>query len=83
MSVRVTRSQPGELLKPGRKGLLWRLLERALLPGDVGIFVEHIYTYFMSVLKNARRPLMWSSTEENVPSFLDVAQHHIGQEEDK
>ena len=26
--VRVTRSQPGELLKPGRKGLLWRLLDR-------------------------------------------------------
>ena len=33
--VRVTRSQPGELLKPGRKGLLWRLLERTLLPGDL------------------------------------------------
>ena len=30
--VRVTRSQPGELLKPGRKGLLWRLLEKPLLP---------------------------------------------------
>ena len=26
---------PGELLKPGRKGLLWRFLERPLLPGNV------------------------------------------------
>ena len=44
------QSQPGELLKPGRKRLLWRLLERALLPGDVGIFVKHFYKCFLSVL---------------------------------
>ena len=48
--VRVTRSQPGELLKPGWKGLLWRLLERALLPGDLGVFAEHTYKRFLSVL---------------------------------
>ena len=48
--VRITRSQPGELLKPGWKRLLWRLLERALFPGDVGVFVEHIYKRFLSVL---------------------------------
>ena len=35
----VTSSQPGELLKPGRKMVLWRLLERALLSGNVGVCV--------------------------------------------
>ena len=34
----------------GRKALLWRWLERALLTGDVRIFVEHIYQCFLSVL---------------------------------
>ena len=48
--VRVTRSQPGELLKPGWKGLLWRLLESPLLPENVGVCVEHIYICFLSVL---------------------------------
>ena len=48
--VRVTRSQPGELLKPGRKRLLWRLLERVLLSENVGVCVEHIYKCFLSVL---------------------------------
>ena len=47
---RVTRSQPKELLEPGRKGLFSRLLERALLPGSDGVFDEHIYKYFVSVL---------------------------------
>ena len=45
-----TRSPPGELVTPGRKRLLWRLLERRLLAGDVAIFVEHIYKCFLSVL---------------------------------
>ena len=48
--VRVTRSQPGELLKPGRKGLLWMLFERVLLSGDVGVIAEHIYKCFLSGL---------------------------------
>ena len=39
--------------KPGRKGLLWRLLERRLLAGDVGIFVEHIYKCFVPLLSYA------------------------------
>ena len=41
---------PGELLKPGRKGLFSRLLERALLPGNDGVFDEHVYKCFVSVL---------------------------------
>ena len=48
--VRVTRSQAGELLKHGRKMLLWRLLERPLLAGNVGVCVAHIYKCFLSVL---------------------------------
>ena len=48
--VRVTRSQPGELLMPGRKRLLWRLLERPLLSGNVGVCFKHIYKCFLSVL---------------------------------
>ena len=47
---RLTRGQPEELLKPGRKGLFSRLLERALVPGNDGVFDEHIYKYFVSVL---------------------------------
>ena len=31
------------LLKPGTKGLLWRLLEMALFSGNAGVCVEHIY----------------------------------------
>ena len=49
-NVRVTSSQPGELLKPSRKRLLWRLLERALLSGNVRVCVEQIYKCFLSVL---------------------------------
>ena len=48
--VPVTRTQPGELLKPDRKGLLWRLLERPMLPGDLGVFVQHAYNRSLSVL---------------------------------
>ena len=48
--VPVTRTQPGELMKPGKKGLLWRLLERPLLPGDLGVFVERAYNRSLSVL---------------------------------
>ena len=48
--VGVTRSQPSELLKPDRKGLLLGLLERALLSGNVGVCVEHFYKKFLSVL---------------------------------
>ena len=48
--VRVTRSQPGELLKPFRSGLLWRLLERALLLRNVAVCGDHIYKCFLSVL---------------------------------
>ena len=44
------QDQRGELLKSGRKGLLWRLLERPVLPGDLGVFVEHTYIRFLSVL---------------------------------
>ena len=44
------QDQREELLKSGRKGLLWRLLERALLSVDVGVFVEHIHKCFLSVL---------------------------------
>ena len=76
--VRVTGNQPGELLKPGRKTLLWRLLERPLLSGNV--CVEDIYKSSLSVLSLARRPLTWSSPEEHLLSFLTVAHHHIGQE---
>ena len=39
---RVTRTQPGEVLNPGRTGLSWRLLERPLLSGNVAVCVEHI-----------------------------------------
>ena len=48
---RVTRTQPGEVLNPGRTGLSWRLLERPLLSGNVAVCVEHIYKCFLSVLK--------------------------------
>ena len=47
---RVTRTQPGEVLNPGRTGLSWRLLERPLLSGNVAVCVEHIYKCFLSVL---------------------------------
>ena len=30
--------------------MLWRLLERGLLPGDVAVFVEHIYKCFVSTV---------------------------------
>ncbi len=40
--VRVTRTQAGEVLKPGRKGLWWRLLERPLLSANVAVCGEHI-----------------------------------------
>ena len=33
-----------------QKGLLWRLLERPLLPDFFNLFVEHIYKCFLSVL---------------------------------
>ncbi len=49
-NVRVTRSQPGELSKPSRNRLLRRLLERALLSGNVAVCGEHIYKCFLSVL---------------------------------
>ena len=39
---RVTRTQPGEVLNPGRTGLSWSLLERPLLSGNVAVCVEHI-----------------------------------------
>ena len=42
--------QPGELLNLDRKSLLCFVLERALLPGDVLLFVEHICKWFLSVL---------------------------------
>ena len=48
--VRVSRSQPGQLLKPGRKRLFYRLLGRAFLSWNVGVFLEPIYKYFLSVL---------------------------------
>ena len=48
--VRVTRSQPGALLKPDRKGLLWRLLERPLFPGNFVVHVEDVYKWFLSAL---------------------------------
>ena len=32
-----------DVLGAGRKGLLWRLLERPLLPGNCFVFLEHIY----------------------------------------
>ena len=48
--VRRMWSQPGELLKPGRKRLLWRLLKRPSLSGNVEICVEHIDKCFLSVL---------------------------------
>ena len=57
------------------KGLLWRLVERPLLPDFLNLFVEHIYKCFLSVLSSARRPRTWSSPEENLPSFLAVACH--------
>ena len=37
-------------VKPGRKGLLWRLLERSLFPDFLNLFVEQIYKCFLSVL---------------------------------
>ena len=43
------------------------------MPDDIGIFVEHIYKCFLSVLSSARRPQTWGSDEELVPSFLTVA----------
>ena len=62
--VRVTRCQPAELLKPGRKALLWRWLERALLTGDVKIFVEHIYKCFLLVLlrEGLPRETVWGAS---------------------
>ena len=75
LDSRVTRSQPGELLKPCR--LLWRLLERTLLPGDVLFFVEHICKCFVSTVLGLREGLRrWSSAEEQLPSFLAVAHQH-------
>ena len=70
-----------ELLKPGRKVLMYRLFERALFLGNVGVCVVHIYKCLLSVLSQARRSPSRSSLEEHLPSFLAVTHSHIGQEE--
>ena len=57
------------------------VLERALLPGNDGVFDEHIYKCFLSVLSQARRSPLRSSLEKHLPSFLAIAHNHIGQEE--
>ena len=44
----------------------------------------HRHKCFLSVLSVlARRPPTWSSPEKQVPSFLTVAHHRVGQEEDQ
>ena len=52
------------------------------MPGDVGIFVEQIYKWFLSVLSYASRLPRWTSFVEQMLIFLAVAHHLIGLEED-
>ena len=55
-------------------------------PGELLKMLEYVLNTFTNVFCQycpRRRPLTWSSPEEQVPSFLAVAHHHIGQEEDQ
>ena len=48
---RVTRTQPGEVLNPGRTGLSWRLLERPLLSGNVAVMCRtHLQMFSVSTV---------------------------------
>ena len=71
--------------KTRQERFIVEVVKTALLPGDAGVFVEHIYKTFLSVLSpksTARRPPKRSSLVEHLPSFLAVAHHHTGHEED-
>ena len=42
----------------------------------------HLQMFSVSTVLGEKRPT-WNSAQQQVPSFLDVAQHHSGQEEDQ
>ena len=65
-----------------QKGLLWRLLEKALLSGNVALCVEHIYKCFSSVLSKARSPSTWNRPQQHLPSFPAVAHRHIKEDQE-
>ena len=73
--------QPGELLNPDRKSLLFFCFEK-------GHYCRVMFFYLLNTSANGfcrycpRREGLrrWSSVEEHLPSFLTAAHHHIVQE---
>ena len=73
--VRFTGIQPGELLKAVRKGLLWRFLDKALLSGNAGVCVEHIWKCVLSVPRYeglGRGAVVRSISQASWPSPTDT-----------